>query len=202
MNRDEVRVSQQCRQVHEFDPHVTGPVLGDVGVVGHQAHPEGGGPLGHQGADLAQSDDAEHLAVQLDTLPLRALPLARDQRRVRLGNIARLRQDEGHRLLGRGEDVGDRRIHHHDPEFGGPRHVDVVESDSGPADHDKVATRFEGRRVHLGRRPDDERLSTHHRLEQFLGAQSEANVNVVPGPTQFVESVRGDLFGHEYTSHG
>jgi hypothetical protein len=43
-----------------------------------------------------------------------------------------------HGLLRGGQDVRDRRVHDHHAEFGGFRHVDVIQSDAGASDHDHV----------------------------------------------------------------
>ena len=90
MDGDEVGLGHQLLQVHQLHAHVTGPVSGDEGVVGHEAHAEGEGPLCHKGADPAEADHAEGLAVELDAFPLRPVPLARDQGGVRLGDVAGL----------------------------------------------------------------------------------------------------------------
>ena len=70
-----------------------------------KSHAEGRRSLRDERADLAETDDTERLAVEFDALPLAALPLARLQRRVGLGDVARLRQQQRHGLLGRREDV-------------------------------------------------------------------------------------------------
>ena len=100
-------------------PHGPGPLLGHEGVVADELHAEGVRALGHQRAGPAQSDHAEHLAVQLDALPLGALPAAGDQRGVGLGDVARLGQQQRHGLLGHREDVRRRGVDHHDAALGG-----------------------------------------------------------------------------------
>ena len=115
-------------------------------VVGDDAHAERAGPLGHELADAAEADDAEHLVGQLDALPLRALPPARRRARVGLGDVAGLREQQRHRVLGGREDVRLRRVDDHHAPAGGRLDVDVVEPDAGPADDDEVGAGLE----HLG----------------------------------------------------
>ena len=119
-------------QAHAHGP---GPVVRDEGVVADQFHAEGVRSLGDQRTGPAQADHAEHLAVQLDALPLGALPTPGHQSRVGLRDVAGLCQQEGHGLLRHREDVGGGRVDHHDPALGGRGHVHVVEPDTGPA-HD------------------------------------------------------------------
>ena len=130
---DEVGLGHQLVERQQLDAHVPGPVGRDVGVVGAQAHAEGQRPLGHQGTDATEADDAEGLAVQLDAFPFRALPLAGHQGGVGLGDVAGLGQQQGHGVLGGRQDVRLGGVHHHDAASGGRFDVDVVEADAGPA---------------------------------------------------------------------
>jgi hypothetical protein len=98
-------------------------------------------------ATTCSSASSERLAVELDALPLRALPPALLERRVRLGHVAGLRQDEGHRVLGRRHDVGLWRVDDHDPAPRGGLEVDVVQADAGPPHDQQDVGGFQ----HLGR---------------------------------------------------
>ena len=195
--------AQQRVQVHQFDAHVPGPLLGDERVVGDEAHAEGQGPLGDERADLAEPDDAQGLAVQLHALPLAALPLAVLQRGVGLGDVARLARSSAMRLLGGREDVRHGGVDDHDAELGGLGDVDVVEADAGaPHDHE-VLGRLEGRGVHLGGRADDERVGALRWPRcSSCGREPETDVDLVSRVAQFLESGVGDLFGNKYSGHG
>jgi len=59
------------------------------------------------------------------------------------GDVASLREQQRHGLLGCREDVGLRRVDHHHAALGGGVDVDVVEPDAGPAHHDEVGRRLE-----------------------------------------------------------
>ena len=61
---------------------------------------------------------------------------------VRLRHVARLREQQRDRVLGRREDVRLRRVHDHHAAPGRLRDVDVVEADAGPADDDEVGARL------------------------------------------------------------
>ena len=78
---------------------------------------------------------AERLLVQLDARELRALPLAGGQRHVRLRDVAREREQQRHRVLGRGHDVRLGRVGDDDPALGRGLDVDVVDAHAGAADH-------------------------------------------------------------------
>jgi hypothetical protein len=168
VQRDEVRPLHQLLEREQLDAHGPGPVGRDVGVERHELHAEGVGPLRHERADAAEADDAEDLAVELDALPLRPLPLPGLQRGVGLGHVAGLGQQERHRVLGRRQDVRLRRVDDHHAPAGGRLDVDVVQADAGPADHHEVGPGLQ----HVGRdrrrRADDQGVGTLDRDQQLL----------------------------------
>ncbi len=148
--------------------HLAGPLGGYVRVVGAQPHPEGVRPLGHQRPDPPEPDDAEGLAVELDSLPPGSLPLPGDERGVGLGEVAGLGEQEGHGVLGGRQDVGLRGVHHHHPPSGGGGHIDVVDADTRPSHDHEVGAGREHAGVDGGGGADDEGVGADHRL---LGAR-------------------------------
>ena len=152
---------------NEVDAHLTPTVGRDERVVGEQAHPEREGTLRDELADPTEADDPEHLVVQLDALPARALPAALLERRVRLRDVASLREQQRQRVLGRGQHVRLRRVHHHHAAARRRLDVDVVEADAGAADHDEVGAGLEHLRGHLGRGTDHQRMRAGDDVEQL-----------------------------------
>jgi len=201
MHRDEVGLAHQLLEIHELHAHVPGPVRRDKGVVGDQAHAEGHRPLSHQGPYPAEADDTEGLAVELDSFPLGPLPLSRHQRRVGLGDVAGLGQQQGHGLLGRRQDVRLGCVDDHHATFGGGGHVDVVEADAGPPDDDQVAPGGKDLGGHGGGRPDDQGVRPDDGFDQLFGSQSELDVHLVAGLGHEVQTRLGQLFGDEDPTH-
>ena len=78
------------------DAELAGAIRADERVVGDESHPERVRALRDQHADPAEADDPERLAVELDALPLRAVPLAGLQIGIGLGHVARLREQQRH----------------------------------------------------------------------------------------------------------
>ena len=148
---------------------MTSPLVGDVGVVGDESHAKGHRALGHQGTNLAQTNDTEGLAVEFHAFPLRTLPLSVLQGRVGLRDVASLRQNERHGLLGGREDVRDGGIHHHHAQFRRLGDVNVVEADTGATDHDQVLARFERGGVNLRRGANNQRVRADNGVEKCLG---------------------------------
>ncbi len=105
-----------------------------VGVVGDDVDAEGLQAGGDEGADAAESDDADALLVQFDAGVLRAFPLARGEGGVGGGDVPGEAQDVADREFGGADDVGCRRVDDHHAGFGRGLDVDVVEPDPGAGD--------------------------------------------------------------------
>jgi hypothetical protein len=138
VDREEVRLGDDLVQRHQLDATLTGLVGRHERVVGDEAHPEPAGPVGDELADAPKADDAERLVGEFDPLPFAPLPPAGDQRGMGLGNVASLRQQEGHRVLGRRHNVRLRRVDHHHASLRGGVDIDVVEADTGPTHDNQV----------------------------------------------------------------
>ena len=84
----------------KLDVDTAGVFLGDEGVVADDAHFEGVGAPDDLRPDLAQTDDCERLAAELDAGVRAALPASVTHRVIGLGDVARQRKHEGHGVLG------------------------------------------------------------------------------------------------------
>ena len=143
---DEVRAGDEIVEPQQLDVELSGAILRDERVVRDQLHAERERPLCHELADPTQADDAERLVGELDAGPAGPLPAALLERCVRLGDVARLGQQERHRVLGRGQGVRLRSVDDHDATLGRGGDVDVVETDAGPTDDDQVSRQRAPRR--------------------------------------------------------
>ena len=138
-----------------------------VGVEGDEAHAEAARPVGDELADPSEADDAERLVGELDALPLAALPATVDEGGVGLRDVARLGEQQRHRVLGRRDDVRLRGVDDHHAAGRRSVEVDVVESDSCPADDHQPVGRGEQLAVDRRRRADDQRLGAGDGVEQL-----------------------------------
>src|SRR4029077_19117348 len=118
------------------------------------------------------------LLVQLHTGEIRALPLAGRQRDIRLGDVAGEGQQQRHRVLGGGDDVGLRRVGNDDPPASGGLHIDVVHAHACSPDHLQV----DGARDQLGRhlrgRADQDAVVGADALGQLLRGPVDAEIDV------------------------
>jgi hypothetical protein len=85
-------------------------------------------------ADAPEPEDPQRLAAQLGAAEVLALPAPGGQRAVRLRDVARQRQQQRERVLGRRDDVRARRVDDDDAALGRRGDVDVVDADAGAAD--------------------------------------------------------------------
>ncbi len=179
-------------------PELAGAIRAHERVVRDQPHAERVRALGDENADAPEADDAERLAVQLDAFPLRAIPRAVLQVGVRLRHVARLRQQQCERVLGRGEDVRLRRVHDHDAAASGLGDVDVVEPDPRSSDHHEIGRGFEHRRRHLGCAADHQRVRALDRRQELLRREIGLDVDVETGGAHGLEPTLGQRFGDKY----
>src|SRR5581483_4331883 len=112
----------------------------------------------HLLADPAEAEDAERLAGELDAAVARTFPAAGAQGGVRLRDVAREREQEADRVLGRGEDGRGGRIGDDDAAPRRRSDVDVVDADARPADDAEPLAALDQVGRQLRRRADDDRV--------------------------------------------
>ena len=177
-----------------LDAEVAEAIVGDERVVRDDGHPEADRPAGDLLPDPAEPEDAERLAFELHPTPARPLPPALLQRGMGLRDVARERDQEADRLLGGGDDgrlgsVGD--------DDAVPRRrvdVDVVDSDTGPADHLQPRRPLDQLRGELRGRADHDRVVA---VDDLLERRGAVVVDVEPR-AQELDSRVGDRLPHEH----
>ena len=131
---------------------------GDERVVADDAHAEAEGAAGDLLADPPEAEHAERLVRELDPAPARALPAAVLERRVRLRDVARERDEQPDRVLGGGDDGRVGRVRDDDPAARRRLDVDVVDADAGAADHLQPLGALDQVGGQLRRRADHDRV--------------------------------------------
>jgi hypothetical protein len=170
----------------------------DERVVGDDLHVERLGAVRDELADAPEAEDAERLAAQLGAAEVLALPTAGGQRGVRLRDVARDREQQRHRVLGRRDDVRARRVDDDDAALRGGGDVDVVDPDAGARDGAQVRRAGEQVGVDLRRRADDDRVVGGDPLLELLARPVIAAVDVEAGDLEHVEAGVADVLGHEH----
>ena len=152
------------RREHIFDrfgplrADVAEPLRVDERVVRDDAHPQPDRAAPDLLPDPAEAEHAERLVRELDAAPAAALPASLPQRGVRLRDVAREGDEQADRVLGCGDDRRLGRVRHDDPATRGGRNVDVVDADTGAADHLQPPGALDQLGGELGRRADDDPL--------------------------------------------
>ena len=200
---DRHEVGDRDELVHrlgELHAELAGPVGAHERVVGDEPHPERVRTLRDEHTDAAEADDAERLAVQLDTFPLRAVPLARPCRSALACGTLRACASSSAIVCSAAERMFDcgafttitpRRV--------ASRDVDVVEPDPGPADHDEIGAGREHLGGHLRRAADHQRGDAGQRRAELLGRETGLDLDVEAGGAHRVEPAFGEWFGDENT---
>ena len=156
VERDEVGAGEHALERVRLDAGLPEAIGGDERVVGDHVHLQPERAPRDLLADAAETEDAERLLGELDPAPLRALPASRDERRVRLGDVAGEREQQADGVLGGRDDVRLGRVRDDDPAAGGGLDVDVVDADAGPADHLELRPPLDQLGGELRRRADDD----------------------------------------------
>ena len=197
MDRDEVGLHQERFEVgRELHTKRLGPVFRHVRIERDDAHAEGQGSLRHHGPHPSQPHHPDRLAVQLDSLEPLPLPRAGPEGGVGLRHVAGLSQEEGDGVLGSGDDVRLRRVHHGDPAAGGRLDVHVVEPDAGPADDLERRGAIQDLFGDLRLGPDDEGVVGTDRVGQPLLGKLRPDVDLALLP-QEPQAALGERLGHQ-----
>ena len=197
---DEVGLQQQVLERCGRDLELAAAIGRHERVEHDDPHPERPRAGGDQLADAAEADDAEHLVGQLHAAEALALPAPLGERGVRLGDVARDREQQAERVLGRGHHVRPGRVGDDDPAPRGSGHVDVVHPGPGPADHLQPAGVLEQVGRDAGRAAHDERVVGADPARERLRQRVQLDVDLELG-AQELDSGRRDLLGDEDARH-
>ncbi len=141
-------------------------------------HAEAARTLGNQLADAPEAEDPKCLLIELHTGVLRAIPFTGDQRNVCLRDVSCERQQQRHRVLSRGHDVGLRRIRHDDPPLRGCLHVNVVHAHPGAADRAQAGGPLNQLSGQLRGGADHDAVVFADALSQFLVGPIDTDLDV------------------------
>ncbi len=138
MQRDEIGAPDQLVELDLLDAERERALRRQERIVGDHLHVQTDGTIGDDRADIAAADDAQRLVGDLDAHEAVLLPLAGLGRGVGLRDLARQREHQRDGVLGGGDRIAERRVHHDHALGGGGRDIDIVDADAGAADHLEV----------------------------------------------------------------
>ncbi len=202
MQRDEVGTLEQLVEVDLLDAELQGALIGEIGVVGDDAHPQPDGALGDDRSDIAAADDTQRLGGNLDAHEAVLLPLAGLGGDVGGGNLPGDGKHHGDGMLGRGYRIAEGRVHHDDAALGGDRHVDIVDTDAGAADDAQLLGGGEHLLGDLGGGADGEPVVIADHGEQLFLVLAEIGqvVDLDAADLEDLDGGLGQLVGNENTS--
>ena len=94
------------------------------------------------------------------------------------GNLARQRQHQRDRVLGGGDRIAERRVHHDDALGRGGGNFDIVDADAGAADHLQLRRLGDDLRRRLGRRADGKAVIIADDLGKLVLVLAEIGLEV------------------------
>ncbi len=202
MQADQVGAGQQVIQFDLLDPDLHRPLWREERIVGDHLHAQAQGAVGDDRADVAAADDAERLARQLHAHEAVLLPLAGLGGEVRLGQLARQGEHHGDGVLGGGDRVAERSVHHHHARLGGGRDVDVVDPDAGSTDHLQLLGGGQHILVDLGGRADGETVVVADDLEQLVLGKTGLGVGLYAALLEDLDGGGREFVCDENAGHG
>ncbi len=162
---DEIGVLQEIAEiVDQLDLQGARAAGGEVGIEGEHAHAEGDGAPAEFTPDAAHADDAERFVVKLHALEFLSTPFLVSDGGVGLGNFARGAEEEREGVLGGGNGVAAGSVHYDHAAFGCRLDVDVIDPDTGAADHSQLAARLQHGSGDLGFAADDDGAEVWNRV--------------------------------------
>src|SRR5690606_20081775 len=150
----------------------------------------------------AGTDQAERLAAHLDAHEAVLLPLALLGGHVRFRQLAGEREHQRDRVLGGGDRIAERRVHHHHALGAGGGDVDVVDPDSGAADYREARRGVEDVLGDLGGRADRQAVVVADDRLQLFGGLAGDLVHFAAALAEDRGGVRVHLVGNEYAGLG
>jgi len=114
MQGDEVGALEEIVELDLLDADILGALRRQERIERDHAHAQAQRAVGDDRTDIAATDDAEHLAGDLDAHEAVLLPFAGLRGRIGLRDFARQRQHQGDRMLGGRDRIAERRVHHDD----------------------------------------------------------------------------------------
>ena len=202
VQRDEVGALQQFVELDLLDPQVLGAFRRQERIERDHLHFQAERAIGGDRADIAAAYHTQRLAGDLDAHEAVLLPLAGLGRGVGLRNFTRQRQHQRNRVLGGRDRIAERRVHHNDALRGGRRYFDVVDADTGAADHLQLLCFLDDLRGRLGRRADRKAVVIADDLGKLILVLAEVGLEVDLDAAVFEdlhggrrERVRNENFG-------
>ena len=203
VQRDEIGTAQQIVELDLFDAHILGALRREEGVIGNHLHPQADGTVGDDRADIAGPDDAQDLAGDFDAHEAVLFPLAGARGGVRFGDLPRQRQHQRNGMLGRRDGIAEGRVHHDDALLRRRRNVDIVDPDTGTADHLELGRRRDDLLGDLAGRPNGKTIILADDFEQLVLVLAEIGL-VVDVDAVVLEDLHGGLgklVGNENLGH-
>ncbi len=192
----DVGAGEERVEVDELDPVVRGLLGGHERVDAHDHHLHRPRAVCDGLPDLAEADDAEGPAAQLESGELRPLPFAPADRRVGGRGLARDPVEERERVLRSGDGVAGRRVDDGDPGSRRRVEIDVVHAHAGAPDDHQPRPGRDQLGIHLDLAAHDERVVLGQDRRQFVARAADPLVDLVVRREE-LDALARDGFGDQ-----
>ena len=180
VQRNEVGAPYQVVEFDLLDAHFPGALRRQERVAGDHLHLQAAAPFGDVRPDVAAPDDPQHLAGQLHAHEAGFLPFPGLGAQVGGGNLPGEREHQRNGVLGGGDRIAERRVHHQHALRGRRGDIDIVDADAGPADDLQPCRRIEDFAGHAGGRPDGQPVIRADDALQFVRRHARFDIRIDP----------------------
>ena len=186
-----------------LDSEVLGSLCREEGIVADDLHFQGEGARGHGLADASHADDSQGLAGQLGSHVELAIPTTLDKTLIGRVDVSRQGHHECNGLLGGGNRISARSVHHDDAEAGRGFFVDVVRTDASSRDRFEARVSFQHFRGDLDPASTDSPIELCEGILEVVAFQPGANFILdVSGRFEEVEAVLRKGIQYNHAGHG
>ena len=196
---DEIGARQEIVEFELFDAELLGALCAQERIEGDDPHLQSERARGDDRADIPATNDAERLAGQLDAHEAVLFPLARLGRDVGARDLPSEREHQCDRMLGGGDRIAERRVHHDHAASGGGRNVDVVDADARAADDFQFRRALEQLGCDFGVGANGEPVIVANDLGELLFVETRFDVDLDAALLEDRDGGGGKLIGNENT---
>ena len=202
VQRDKIRFCQQRIEIGLLHAHLDCAFLGEERIVGDDFHLQPQRPGCDDAADIARADQAERLAGHFDAHEIVLRPFARLGLLIGLGDLAGEGEDQGDGVLGGGDRIAERRVHHDNALRGSGGDIDIIDPDAGAANHLEPAGGSENFLGDFGRAADREAVVIADAGDQLFRGLAGDDIDLAAALFEDLRGVGVHLVGNEYAGLG
>jgi len=199
VHREIVHLFNQITEVQESDPQILCHLRRHQGVMAQNPHAQADGPGSDLPSDLAQTDDAQSLAVEFRTPIGLSLPAALPKALRSKGDSPGQGHHQGDGVLRCSDGIATGDVHHDHPGPGRSSEIHVIHPGPGPADDPEIGPPVQELSSYLGAAPDEQSMEPWEPLQELLRGDTSSVHDLYASFPERPQLGRIEGVGNNYT---